>query len=138
MICMNVARRLPLLFVAFLLVLTSTAALAASSKAHKRTVDDNDTVPIHGNVHPNARPEFDQGPEDASVVYEKMVLVLRPRAGAKDNVDRLLAQLHDPSSAQYQQWLTPEQFGKRFGVGDDELADVTGCVTRDGFTIREV
>ncbi|HEY6139916.1 MAG TPA: protease pro-enzyme activation domain-containing protein [Thermoanaerobaculia bacterium] len=118
------------------LLLLSTPLFAANP--HKRNVDDNDTVVIHGNVHPLATPQNDRGPADSNQKLERMILVLKPRAGAKDSIDRLLAQLHDPSSPQYHQWLTPAQFGARFGIADDDLSEVQAWLARGGFTIDEV
>ena len=120
------------------LLLAATSLLAASSNAHKRNVDDNDTVVLYGNTHPLASPQNDRGPADANMKLERMILLLKPRAGAKDSIDRLLAQLHDPSSPQYHQWLTPAEFGARFGVADDDLAEITAWLNRSGFTIEEV
>jgi len=119
-------------------LLISLPALAASSNSHKRNVDDNDTVAIPGNVHPNARPQFDAGPTDQNLRYERMILVLNPRPNSKDRPDLLLAQLHDPSSPSYHQWLTPAQYGKRFGISDDDLSDVTAWLQRRGFSVDEV
>jgi len=116
-------------------VLLAAPLLAASS--HKRNVDDNDTVVIYGNVHPLANPQNDRGPAPANQKLERMILLLKPRVGAKDSIDSLLAQLHDPSSPQYHQWLTPAQFGARFGIADDDLAEVTAWLTRSGFSIDE-
>src|ERR1043165_9582743 len=120
------------------LLLAATSLLAASSNAHKRNVDDNDTVVLYGNVHPLASPQNDRGPADANMKLEGMILVLKPRAGAKDSIDRLLTQLHDPSSPQYHQWLTPAEFGARFGIADDDLSEVRAWLARGGFTIDEV
>jgi hypothetical protein len=113
-------------------------ALAASSNSHKRNVDDNDTVAIPGNVHPNARPQNDVGPTDMNLRYDRMILVLNPRQNSKDRPDVLLAQLYDPNSPQYHNWLTPHDYAKRFGISDDDLADVTAWLQRRGFTIDEV
>ena len=118
------------------LVLLATPLLAAN--AHKRNVDDNDTVPLYGNVHPLATPQNDRGPADANQKLERMILLLKPRAGAKDSIDRLLSQLHDPSSPQYHQWLTPAEFGARFGIADDDLAEVKAWLARGGFSVDEV
>jgi hypothetical protein len=121
-----------------ILILLLSAPLAFAAAAHKRNVDDNDTVPVKGNVHPLARPEFDLGPTDQNLRYERMILVMPPRSSARDSIDALLAQQHDPTSPLYHQWLTPDQFGKRFGIGDDDLADVTAWLQRAGFSIEEV
>src|SRR5438067_5127185 len=101
-------KRLSALLLALLVSLPAIAASNGNANGHKRNVDDNDTVVVHGNVHPNARPEFDQGPTDPSLRYERMILVLNTKSGTKDRPDLLIAQQHDPSSPLYQQWLTPQ------------------------------
>jgi len=119
-----------------LVILFTTSAFAANN--NPRNINDNDTVTLHGNVHPNARPEFDRGPADQNLAYEKMVMVLSPRQDAKDNINALLAQQHDPASPLYHQWLTPAEFGKRFGIADDDLKAITDWLGRKGFTIDEI
>jgi kumamolisin len=39
----------------------------------------------------------------------------------RDQLESLLADLHDPKSASYQHWLTPEQFEARFGTSDTQV-----------------
>jgi hypothetical protein len=119
-------------------LLVPAVAVAANNNSHKRVIDDNDTVVLHGNVNPHANPQADRGPTDPQLRYERMILTLTPRNSARDSVAALLAQLQDPASPVYHQWLTPEQFGKRFGISDDDLSDVTDWLTRKGFTIDEV
>jgi hypothetical protein len=126
------------LILTLVLLLAATALFAASANAHKRNVDDNDTVVIYGNVHPLATPQNDRGPADPNQKLERMILVLKPRVGAKDSIDRLLSQLHDPSSPQYHLWLTPADFGARFGIADDDLAEVNAWLGRSGFAVEEV
>jgi len=120
------------------LVLLFLASIALGANAHKRNVDDNDTVPVKGNTKSFARPEFDRGPVDQNMKFEKMVLVLAQRSGSKDNLDDFIRQLHDPASPNYHRWITPAEFGARFGISDDDLSDVTAWLTRGGFTIDEV
>src|SRR5436305_305947 len=105
------------------LVLLMTATFAVAASAHKRNVNDNDTIPVYGNIHPLANAKNDRGPTDQNLEYEKMILVLKPRA-SRDTIDTLLAQLHDASSPMYHQWLTPAEFGARFGIADDDLSEV--------------
>ncbi len=121
-----------------ILVLLLAAGAVFAANPHKRNVDDNDTVVLYGNTHPLANPQNDRGPADNNMKLERMILVLKPRAGAKDNVDRLLAQLHDPSSPQYHQWLTPAEYGARFGIADDDLAEVQAWLARGGFAVDEI
>src|SRR5258708_7390965 len=134
-------KRLQTLVLFLVLTLSATVALAAAGgngKGNGRNVNDNDTVPVKGNVHPNARPQFDVGPTDANLQFEKMVLVLAPRADVKMRPDQLLVQLHDPSSPLYHQWLTPEQYAQQFGLTDGAWTAVLAWLQRRGFTVNEV
>ncbi len=129
------------LHVPLILVLSlvcSTAVLAANNGHSKRNIDDNDTVVLHGNTPPQAEAIADRGQTDRNLKYEKMILLLPSRASGRDSLERLVAQLNDPTSPSYHQWLTPEQFGKRFGITDDDLSDITGWLQLHGFTIDEI
>ena len=50
-------------------------------------------------------------------------------------LDALLADLHDSKSANYQHWLEPSDFLKRFGPSSADLAAVKQSLTAHGFTI---
>ncbi|HSS78476.1 MAG TPA: protease pro-enzyme activation domain-containing protein, partial [Thermoanaerobaculia bacterium] len=67
-----------------------------------------------------------------------MILSLAPRPGAQQQLEKLLTQQHDPASAQYHQWLSPEEFGQRFGATDASLKVVKQWLEGHGFTIDEV
>ncbi len=129
-------RYVPLILV--LSLFCSTAVLAANNGHSKRNVDDNDTVILHGNVPPQGEAKHDRGPSDRNLKYEKMILLLQPRNNARDSIERLVAQQNDPKSPLYHQWLTPDQFGKRFGITDDDLSDITDWLQSHGFTIEEI
>jgi pseudomonalisin len=119
------------------LLLAGVAQLMAAPKK-VRIVDDNDVVIKPGNVHELARAEFDRGPADPSLRYDRMILVLAPRAEAQLAVEQTIADLHNPQSPNYHHWLTPEEFGRRFGPSDQDLAQVTQWLERGGFTVDEV
>jgi len=116
----------------------STAVLAANNGHSKRNVDDNDTVVVHGNVPPQAEAKADRGQSDRNLKLEKMILLLQPRVSGRDSIESLVADLNNPSSPNYHHWLTPEQFGKRFGITDDDLSDITDWLQLHGFTIDEI
>ena len=56
---------------------------------------------------------------------------MRDRAG----LDRLVADLYDPASPQYHQWLTAEEFGKRFGRSDQEFKMAVAWLKSQGFRV---
>ncbi len=100
-------------------------------------IDENDRVVLHGNVPPKARPEFDVGPTDPSLPMNRTILLLKIAPEKQAELDRLVAEQQDPSSPNYHHWLTPEEFGKRFGRSPEEIATVKGWLISHGFTIDE-
>lgn len=67
-----------------------------------------------------------------------MSLALAPSAAQSAALDQLLVDQQDPSSASYHQWLTPEQFGARFGVSDDDLQVLENWLTSQGLQVVSV
>lgn len=101
-------------------------------------IDENRRVRLAGQVHPLARAAFDRGPAPAGLPMEHIVLLLKRSPDQQQELDRLLEDLHDAGSPQYQKWLTPDEFGQRFGVSDDDLQTVTSWLTANGFQIDNI
>src|ERR1035437_1564241 len=55
----------------------------------------------------------------------------------QQQLDNLLAQLHDPNSPKYQQWLQPADFLNRFGPSAADLSTVRALLTSHGFTVTQ-
>jgi subtilase family serine protease len=100
-------------------------------------MEENDRVVLHGTVPPKARPEFDVGPTDPSLPMKRTILLLKIAPEKQAELDRLVAEQQDPSSPNFHRWLTPEDFGKRFGRTPEEIATVKGWLITHGFTIDE-
>jgi subtilase family serine protease len=69
---------------------------------------------------------------------ESMTLNTTPSVTEKAELDALVGAQQNPKSAQYHQWLTQEEFGARFGLTEPDLSQVTGWLTTQGFTVRNV
>ncbi|MGC8490295.1 MAG: S53 family peptidase [Syntrophobacteraceae bacterium] len=95
-------------------------------------------VVLHGNVSPRAKAEFDVGPSSPSHVMNRMILLLKMDTRKQAQLDQLVSEQHDPSSANYHKWLTPAQFGQKFGRTPQEIATVTHWLVSRGFTINSV
>ena len=67
-----------------------------------------------------------------------MSIALKPTAAQGAALDQLLADQQDPSSSRFHQWLTPEEFGLRFGLPDEDLAVVKTWLQARGFTVDSV
>jgi subtilase family serine protease len=65
-------------------------------------------------------------------------LILKPSASRQAAMETTIASLHDPKSAQFQKWLTPQEFGQEFGAAPADIAAVTAWLTAQGFTVNNV
>jgi subtilase family serine protease len=53
-------------------------------------------------------------------------------------LERLLAAQHDPKSAQYHHWLTPAEYGARFGVSNATIATLSQWLEANGLRVAPV
>ena len=123
---------------ALLLFLSCTYFFAAqrSSRIPQR-IDNNRVSIVRGNVHRLAQAAFDRGPVEESLPIERMTIVLKPTSEQQAALDALLQEQQDPSSPNYHQWLSPEEFADRFGVSSTEFEKTTEWLRSQGFTIAE-
>jgi pseudomonalisin len=101
-------------------------------------IDENQVVTLTGNVHPLARAEFDLGTVAGETVLERMMLELEPSPAQQAELDALVEAQHGPHSPLYQQWLTPAEYGARFGASAADVARICAWLSSHGFTVDEV
>ncbi|MGA3264446.1 MAG: protease pro-enzyme activation domain-containing protein [Terracidiphilus sp.] len=122
-------------------MLSGWAAVAMGQAPVNRVVepiDEAQVVTLMGNVHPLAREEFDQGVVREETRLESMVLILEPSAEQQAELDALVEAQHDARSPLFHQWLTPAEYGARFGVSAQDLAQIAGWLKGHGFTVEEI
>ena len=100
-------------------------------------IDSSAPEEVRGNVHPLAKKRFDRGRVSPATVLPRMVMTFNRTAEQQADLERLLEEQQDPSSTNYHRWLTPEQFGERFGLSHADLAQVTEWLRARGFDIVE-
>src|SRR6267142_2212239 len=103
-----------------------------------QAVDEKNLVVLHGNVHPLARSEFDQGPVADAQPIKRILMLLRRSPDQEALLRQLLDDQQSKSSQNYHAWLTPEQFGKQFVPVDADTQTVAQWLTSQGFTDIEV
>ncbi len=101
-------------------------------------IDDERRVVLLGQRHPLAKPEYAIGRVASGLPMERMVLVLHPDAAQESALDALIAAQHDPGSPYYHHWLTPAQFGARFGVSQHDLDQVMNWLQAAGMEMEEI
>src|SRR5579859_6810764 len=103
-----------------------------------QAVDASALAPLRGNVHPMAQGRYDVGPAPRWLPTGRLLLVLQRSAVQEAALETWLESVQDANSANYQRWLAPEDFGKRFGVSDADLAAVQTWLESAGFTVNKV
>lgn len=101
-------------------------------------VDESRRTVLSGNIHPLARQTNSLGAVSGNFRMERMMLALRPDPNQQAALDQLVAAQHDPSSPYYHQWLTPEDFGQRFGIAESDIRTVVRWLESHGMQVEEV
>lgn len=100
---------------------------------------DNRVVSTLGNTHLSLiGSSVVSGAVADSTPMNHMQLILQRSALRTAALESLTDALHDPSSAKFHQWITPEQFGTSFGVADADIGAVKTWLQSQGFTVNGV
>jgi len=123
------------------LVLVLCAAVLSSGISYGVTPDriagdvvNGPKVHLKGNMHGMARPEFDLGRADGGRLIQGISIAFRPSPTQQKDLDQFIAQLGDRKSPNYHKYLTPAQFGERFGMSLNDIAKITAWLQAQGFT----
>ncbi len=100
-------------------------------------LESREMAALPGSVHPLARVNYDQGLADPSQVLHPLTLVLKRSDAQQAALAGLLQDQQDPRSKDYHHWVTPQQFGERFGFSAGDLAAISTWLESQGFTILE-
>jgi subtilase family serine protease len=98
-------------------------------------VDETKLTVLRGNTHPMARAQYDKGAAPADLPMNHMRLVLKRSPEQESALEKLMAEQQERSSPNYHKWLTPTEFGERFGLSDQDVQTVTSWLQSHGFTI---
>ncbi len=98
----------------------------------------NARVALAGNMRPAAIPANDQGRVDSGLLLRHVTLMLPPSEPKQTELNALLDRLQDPASPDYHRWLTPEQYGARFGASTTDIARVTSWLRAQNLTVDSV
>ena len=118
------------------LALASVGHAAPPNRIASVSVDSR--APLEHTVSPRVRAAIDLGATPESRTLDDLTLRFNMTAAQQAALTQLLADQQNPGSPLYHQWLTPEQFGARFGLSSADLAKVSNWLTGQGFTITRV
>src|ERR1700730_1690507 len=101
-------------------------------------VDESTLATLKGNHHPLATAANDLGEAAPDLPMERMLLVLTRDAATESELRNLLARQQDKSSPDFHAWLSPAQFGERFGASKADLQKLTAWLASHGFRVNRV
>jgi subtilase family serine protease len=112
------------------------SAQAAVQDRITKAVSANGSVgPLSGNVSGRTKHATDLGAASANQKLQSMSLRFSLTAAQQADLSQLLANQLNPGSPSYHQWLTPEQYGARFGLSSGDLSKVSAWLTSQGLTV---
>jgi subtilase family serine protease len=101
-------------------------------------VDETQRITLSGHVHPMARAALDAGEVSSSLAMSELQLIFKRSETQQRNLQKLLTDQQDRTSPRYRKWLTPTQFGARFGAGGHDIAIASAWLKSQGFTVGAV
>jgi hypothetical protein len=100
-------------------------------------INENQVVMLGGHLVPWATTANDLGVAAGNMKVELRMTLKRSDA-QEAALQALLAEQQKPKSDNYRKWLTPEEYGAKFGISDSDLAKVTAWLTSHGFVVDSV
>ena len=120
--------------IACLAVLVSSMAAAAGASGQSSHAGPG-LATLHGQVHRFAVQRYDVGEAPGSLQMSGLDLVLAKTPAQEKALDELVAAQQNPRSSLYHRWLTPAQYGARFGASDAVIASLSRWLESNGFRV---
>jgi subtilase family serine protease len=116
---------------------SQTAAVRLADRVTS-AVDNHTRAALTGSMPPRAQHAADLGAIAPDSRLQGITLAFSRTAAQQADLSALILAQQTPGSPQFHQWLTPAQFGARFGVSDSDLAATESWLQSQGFTIDSV
>ncbi|MGC2211093.1 MAG: protease pro-enzyme activation domain-containing protein, partial [Candidatus Korobacteraceae bacterium] len=100
-------------------------------------IDSSRLVTLRGNVRQDLTADRDLGPVEDSMPL-RLYLVLQRSPEHQADLDNLVARQQQATAPEYHQWLTPAEFGARFGASPADIAKITAWLEAQGMRVNGV
>src|ERR1700679_3792539 len=102
------------------------------------TIDGAKLRTLEGNTRPEANALNDRGIVADDFKMDHMLLQLKRSPEREAALKQYIDELHNPKSANFHKWLTPDQFAEHYGIAQEDVATVKNWLASQGFTIHGV
>lgn len=101
-------------------------------------IKDSETFRLAGSTKPMLVLAHDEGRVSGSQAIPSLTLRFKMTDQQQQDLEMLLRQQQTPGAAQFHKFLTPEQFGERFGPNPDDVDKVVNWLQKQGFSDVQV
>jgi len=112
--------------------------IAQSAPRITQPIDDRIVIHLPGSTHPLAVAANDVGRVEGALPMRRMLLLLKPSTQQEAALNRLIDWQQDKDAPEYHQWLSPEQFGQRFGPAQEDVDRITAWLQAQGFETNSI
>ncbi len=117
---------------------SASPAVAPVATRLTHPIDEAQLVSVKGTVHRLANAANDRGAAPDGMSLGRIHLVMKRSAAQEADLQQLIQDMHTPGTAAYHKWLTPDQFGQRFGPSDADVATLTAWLGKHGLSVSKV
>ncbi len=101
-------------------------------------VNTSRTVRLRNTTHLLVRRAGDKGRVPRNLQMDRVILTLQSSPEQEADLKKLLAEQQNPSSPHYHEWVTPRQFGERFGASTADVEVIRSWLQSRGMRITEI
>lgn len=116
------------------LVIGLQPAFAQPSRIAGR-INTEQWTALPGNVHANARTEYDRGKVSGTLQMQSVTLELKASESQQAALDQLVLDQQNPKLPSYHHWLSPEEYADRFGVSKSDLSKISDWARNQGLAV---
>lgn len=119
-----------------LLLAPAKAQVTPAARVITTAVNNADKIALNGSMRRDIAKGSDLGAVDPSLTARYVSLLLARSADRQAALDQYLSDVQDKNSANYHHWLTPAEYGARFGAASEDVKAITGWLQSQGLKIE--
>jgi len=104
----------------------------------KGDINNSNMVQLKQNSMLAGSADIDSGRMPSNTKLNGVSITFSRSAEQQAALEKLLAAQQDPASPQFHRWLTPEEFGARFGMPQSDIDKVQAWLEQQGLTVDRV
>ncbi len=118
----------------------ATASLTAQTPSVRiqNEINNSDIVPLKASQLRAREAGIDSGRMASDAKLNGVSIVFSRSAEQQAAVEKLLAAQQDPASSEFHHWLSPEEFGARFGMAQSDIDKVQSWLEQQGLAVDRV